>query len=292
VSAAPQGERTSYRRAVLERRPGGLEITLLPPGFFRRLRENFYGGLLTGLAWYVIILLAFLYVFNPHSPASAGEIVTCTVVGSLALVTPFLVAVARARSGGVISVTGDLLTIRRRGLFQSRRWNWKRHELLAIVPGSLWIIDMGERYYIFPERGRDEMAWVADLLSAAFDLDDGPPGSLRVQLLQGSLRKPVPARLHAWSGRLVVYCPDAPWPYFRFLAVPAPLFWQWHKIVAPGKPFFLAPGDASCRVETDGAAKLQLTPSGTRFHLTLHCADGNGLQHALARFWGAAADVS
>jgi hypothetical protein len=293
VSTAPPGGPTRYRRAILERRPDGLQLTLLPPGFARWRWDQLYVGLILGAIWCGIACVLLLERTGPdlnHPPPLRG-IGGWLSVGLLGLVAPFLYATVRALSSGSISVTGDLLTVRRRGLLWSRRWRWKRHELLAILPGGgLWIIDMGDRYYVFSERDRDELTWVADLLSEAFDLDDGPPDSLPVLLLRRWDERP--ARLHAWTGRLALFSTDAPWPYFRFLTVPTPRFLQWHKILAPGKPFYLAPGDASCRIETDGAAKLQLTPSGTSFHLTLYCEDGDGLQQALARFWGAADAVS
>jgi hypothetical protein len=234
-----------------------------------------------------MLLISIAPRFSSHPPESVGELVSCTGLGLLGLVAPFLVALARARSSGSISVTADLLIIQRRDLFWSRRWTWKRWELLAIVPGGLWIIDWNERYYLFPERDRDEMAWVADCLSEAFDLDQGAFHTLGVVLLQGPEEKPLPARLYARPGRLTIHCTDSPWPYFRFDARPVPPFLPWPRFRS-SKPFSLAPGEATCRIETDGSAKMQLVPSGTRFQLTLSCKDGAGLQRTLACFWGAA----
>jgi hypothetical protein len=290
VSSTPRREPITFGRVVLERRPDGLHFTLLPPGLFRGARESLFSRLVGIGAWYAILLMVSLQVlvFGSGSTVSIWGLVSYTGFGFVGLVAPFLLPVVRARSSGSISATADLLTIERRDLFWNRRWSWERWELLAIVPGGLWIIDWNDRYYLFPERDRAEMAWVSDWLSAAFDLDNGAPHTLGVVLLQGLQEEPVPARLYTRPGRLTIHCTDSPWPYFRFDATPTPPFLPWPRFFSANKPHPLAPGEASCRIETDGSARLQLTPSGTRFQLTLSCQDGAGLQRALACFWGAA----
>jgi hypothetical protein len=297
VSSDRPGERIAYRRAVLERRPDGLEITLLPVGFRGGAGDALLIGLILGIIWCLCdgsFLLFRVHMASVDSslPLSLGELVVWLGVGSLGLVGPFLIASALARRGGVISLADGRLTIRRQDWLGCSRWAWKRSQILTIAAGGLWVIDLNAVYCLFTERDHAEMAWVAGALREALDLDDGPSDSLRVVLQGRWWDKPLPARLHARRGRLTIHRTDAYWPYVCFDAVPAPLFLQAHRILTSGKPFRLAPGDTICRIETDGSARLQITPSGTRFQLTLHCHDGLGLQQALGRFWGAADEAA
>jgi hypothetical protein len=294
VSSTPQGERTTFGRAVLERRPDGLQITLLPVGFRRGARDALLLGLVPGILWasFVGVFLLVRVGGPAASPLSLGELVVWMGVASLGLVVPLLIASACARRGGVISVAAGRLTIRRQDWLGSSRGAWKRSQILTVAPGGLWVIDLNDAYCLFTERDPAEMAWVAGALRAALDLDEGHSDSLPVVLQGKWWDKPVPARLHVRRGRLTIYRTEASWPYVCFDAVPAPLFLQAQNLMAPSKPLRLAPGDAICRIETDGSAKMQLVPSGTRFQLTLSCEDGEALQRALACFWGADDGVS
>jgi hypothetical protein len=293
VSSTPQGERATFGRAVLERRPDGLQITLLPVGFRRGAGDALVIGLVVGVVWCLCdggyLLMRVGVASMGATPAlPLGELVVWLGVGSLGLVVPLLIAGALARRGGVISLAGGCLTIQRRDWLGSSRWAWKRSQILAVVPGGLWVIDLNDATCLFTERDPAEMAWVAGVLREALGLNDGPSDSLRVVLQGKWWDEPLLARLHVRRGRLTIHPTEAYWPYVCFDAVPAPLFVQAQQILAPGKPLRLAPGDAICRIEMDGSAKMQLVPSGTRFQLTLSCEDGVALQRALACFWGAA----
>jgi hypothetical protein len=129
------------------------------------------------------------------------------------------------------------------------------------------------------------MSWVAELLNRTLrPWEKPPPLFLQVISGRGAL---VDARwrwVFTRPGLLTVYHAFRPWPYYRFLAVASPAFFQWRRSFDRGSPFRVAPTDLSCRIDAQGSARLQITPAGSRFQFTLHCDDGTALQEALACF--------
>jgi hypothetical protein len=133
VSSAPTGERTAYRRAVLQRRSDGIEISLLPPGFHGAATNLFRGWLIVGMTFWGLGLL--------NVVESPGQNRLQTVVGwglvllgCGACVEAVLDFFGKAFSRGWITATGNHLTIRRRELFRTRRWDWTARKSCRWLP--------------------------------------------------------------------------------------------------------------------------------------------------------------
>jgi hypothetical protein len=92
-------------------------------------------------------------------------------------------AVHMARRQAVLAVVEDTLLVMQTGLFGSRRWEWKRHELSDIIAGKSNVSVNDEpviELQIFPiegkhvgvliGRGKDELRWMATVLRRALVL--------------------------------------------------------------------------------------------------------------------------
>jgi uncharacterized protein (TIGR03067 family) len=263
-----------------------LHVVLPPPPAWESLRVLFAGACLVGfVAFPVLAGLAFgprpfLHLYS--SP------LLLAAVASLA----WWRATGRLRTE--LTVEGGRLLVVFSGTIRPGRWEWGLHEigLIGLCPG-LRIV--GEQTLtLLHDCGEDGLKRVARLLQQAVADNAGRPpaevaprpGELEVELADRPEHPPTRWLLDVRPGVLALRPDFLTTPRYTFFAAGARspgVWWRaWRRCEQP-----VTPVDLSCRVEEDGSACVRIAGPG-RATLYFWCADKGALQHALARFWGAA----